>query len=153
MMANDDKAIRNLIRVLRDSEKGFADVGEHIRNPEYKRFFLEESRTRGSYAMEIEKTVNWVTRADLHETGTVSGALHRVWGDIKAHLGASDHSLLETAEQGEDVAKKAYQEALDDLGVSDTLRALIAEQAEHVRRSHDRVKALRDGTVAASDPG
>ena len=28
-MANDDKAIRNLISVLRDGEKGFADIGEH----------------------------------------------------------------------------------------------------------------------------
>ncbi len=147
-MANDDKAIRNLISVLRDSEKGFADIGEHIKDSGYKSFFLAESRVRGSYAAEIERTVNFVTDANVHETGTISGALHRAFGDLKAHLGASDHSLLETAEQGEDVAKKAYKEALEDTSVSDTLRALIAQQAEHVNQSHDKVKALRDTTTA-----
>jgi uncharacterized protein (TIGR02284 family) len=147
-MANDDKAIRNLISVLRDGEKGFADIGEHIKDPEYKSYFLAESRVRGSYATELERAVNFVTDADVHETGTIAGAIHRTFGDLKAHLGASDHSLLETAEQGEDAAKKAYKEALADTEVSDTLRALIAQQFEHVSESHDKVKALRDVATA-----
>jgi len=147
-MANDDKAVRNLISVLRDSEKGFAGIGEHIKDTEYKSFFVAESRVRGSYATELEKTVNFVTDADVHETGTVAGAIHRSFGDLKAHLGASDHSLLETAEQGEDVAKKAYKEALEDTAVSGTLRALIEKQSQHVSDSHDKVKALRDTTTA-----
>lgn len=147
-MANDDKAIKNLISVLRDGEKGFADIGEHIKDTEYKAFFLAESRVRGSYAAELERAVHFVTDADIHETGTVAGAVHRAFGDIKARLGASDHSLLETAEQGEDVAKKAYKDALADTAISDTLRALIAQQAEHVFQSHDKVRALRDTTVA-----
>jgi uncharacterized protein (TIGR02284 family) len=149
-MANDDKAIRNLISVLRDGEKGFADIGEHIKNPEYKSFFLAESKVRASYAAELERAVNFITDADIHETGTISGALHRAFGDIKGRLGASDHSLLETAEQGEDVAKKAYKEALENTAVSDTLRALIAHQSEHITHSHDAVRALRDTTVAAT---
>ena len=61
-------------------------------------------------------------------------------------MGGGDHTLLETAEQGEDVAKKAYKEALDDVAVSDTLRALIAQQSEHINRSHDMVKSFRDAT-------
>ena len=149
-MANDDKAVRNLISVLRDGERGFADIGEHITNPEFKSFFLAESRVRGSYATELESHVNRITDADVHETGTVAGTLHRVWGDVKGHLGGSDHSLLETAEQGEDAAKKAYKEALDDAAISDTLRSLIARQSEHVSQSHDKVKALRDSTATTA---
>ena len=145
-MANDDQAVRKLISVLKDSERGFSDIGEHIQNTEQRSYFMEEARVRGSYAQELERVVNRVTDADVHETGTAAGAVHRVWGDIKARLGGGDHTLLETAEQGEDVAKKAYQDALDDTGVSDTVRALIAQQAEHVRRSHDLVNAFRDST-------
>jgi uncharacterized protein (TIGR02284 family) len=147
-MANDDKAIRNLISVLRDGEKGFAAIGEHIKDSDYKSYFLAESRVRGSYAAELETAVNFITDAEVRETGTISGAFHRAFGDLKAHLGASDHSLLETAEQGEDAAKKAYKEALEDTAISDVLRALIAQQAEHVYASHDKVRALRDTTTA-----
>ena len=145
-MANDDQAVKRLVAVLRDSARGFEDVGEHIQNTEQRSYFMQESKVRAGYADELERAVNRVTDANVHETGTASGAVHRVWGDIKARLGGGDHTILETAEQGEDVAKKAYQEALDDSAVSDTLRALIAQQAEHVRRSHDIVKGFRDSS-------
>ena len=146
IMANDDQAIKKLISVLRDGEKGFQEIGGHLRNTEYRAFFLEESHVRGVYAAELERAVNRVTDADVHETGTASGAIHRTWGDLKAKLGGGDHTLLETAEAGEDAAKKAYREALDDVAVSDTIRAVIAQQAEHVRRSHDTVRGFRDAT-------
>ena len=50
---------------------------------------------------------------DIKESGTASGAIHRTWADIKAKLGGGDHTLLETAEAGEDNAQKAYKDALE----------------------------------------
>jgi uncharacterized protein (TIGR02284 family) len=44
---------------------------------------------------------------------TATGAIHRSWGDLKAELVGDAHTLLDTAEQGKDAAKKAYQEARD----------------------------------------
>lgn len=149
-MANDDKSIRNLISVLRDGEKGFVDIGEHLQHPEHRSFFMEEAKVRGNYAAELERTVNRVTDADVHESGTAAGAVHRTWGDIKARLGGGDKTLLDTAEQGEDTAKKAYQEALEDPAVSDTVRAVIAQQFEHVKQSHDKVKGFRNVQAAAN---
>ncbi len=62
---------------------------------------------------------------------------------LKAKLGGGDHTLLETAEQGEDVAKKAYKDALEqDLPLP--IRQLLTEQQSHVLTSHDFVKAQRD---------
>ncbi len=146
-MANDDLALKNLIAVLRDGEKGFVDIGEHLQHPEHKSFFMEEAKVRGAYANELERAINRVTDADVHETGTTLGALHRTWGDLKAKLGGGDHTLLESAEQGEDAAKKAYKEALEDTAISDTVRSLIAQQAEHIRQSHDKVRGFRDATA------
>ncbi len=146
-MANDDAVIKRLVAVLKDSERGFLDIGEHIKNTEQRSYFMEEARVRGGYAREIESAVNRVTDGAIDETGTALGAMHRVWGDLKARLGGGDHTLLETAEQGEDVATKAYKDALDDQAVSDTIRALIAQQAEHVNRSHARIKGFRDASA------
>jgi uncharacterized protein (TIGR02284 family) len=83
----------------------------------------------------------------VKETGSVSGALHRTWGDLKAKLGGGDHALLETAEQGEDAAKKAYKDALEhELPLP--IRQLLSEQQAHVMTSHDYVKAHRDALAA-----
>ena len=141
-MANDNTSIKNLISVLRDGQKGFADVGEHLQHPEHRSFFTSESQVRGKYADELERTVNQVTNADVHEIGTTLGAIHRTYTDLKAKLGGGDATLLETASVGEDAAVKAYQAALDDTTVSDTIRALLAQQFEHIKQSQVQVKSF-----------
>ena len=139
-MANDSTSIKALISVLRDGEKGFIDVGEHLKHPEHRSFFTNEAQVRAKYATELERTVNQSTGADVHETGTTLGAIHRTYTDLKAKLGGGDATLLETASLGEDAAVKAYQTALDDTDVSSTVRALLAQQLEHVKQSQQQVK-------------
>jgi len=85
--------------------------------------------------------------ADVKESGTVSGTIHRAWGDLKAKLGAGDHGLLETAEQGEDEAVKAYEKALKhELPLP--IHELLSEQQAQVLTSHDFVKTNRDALQA-----
>ncbi len=140
-MADSNELVKTVIQVLNDGEKGFADIGEHIKDPGMKSFFLTESKQRASFARELEAA------SGLTDVGgTVVAHLHRAWGEIKAHLGGGDHTLLETAEQGEDAAKKAYQEALGDSTVTGSVRALLQTQQTHILSSHNKVKAFRDST-------
>jgi hypothetical protein len=57
-------------------------------------------------------------------------------------------TLLDTAEQGEDVAKKAYEEALKVSGIPSSITNILRKQQPHIQQSHDKVKALRDATAA-----
>ena len=134
-----EKVLIEVIKVLNDGQKGFADIGEHLKDETLKRYFLAESLKRANFRAELENELHRAGVADVKEGGTVSGAVHRVWRDLKAHLGGgSDHQLLATAEQGEDVAKKTYKEALEkDL-------PLPAEQQAHINSSHDYVRDHRD---------
>ncbi len=142
-----ESAAKALINVLQDSQKGFTDVGEHLQDETLKRFFLAESLKRAGFRAEIENELHRHGVADVHETGTVLGAAHRVWGDLKAKVSSGDHTLLATAEQGEDVAKKAYEDALKaELPLP--LHELLAEQQKHILTSHDYVKAQRDALAA-----
>lgn len=141
--AEMEKVLRSLINTLQDSQKGFADVGEHLKDETLKRFFLAESLKRANFRAELENELHRHGVADVKETGTTSGAVHRIWGDLKAKLISGDHTLLETAEQGEDVAKKAYADAMEqDLPLP--LKQLIAEQQRHVNISHDYVRDHRN---------
>ena len=145
-MAYQNEYVKTVIQVLHDGEKGFPDVGEHLKDPAAKSFFMEEGQTRGTFARELEAEYGTTTGESNDIGGTTAGAVHRVWGDLKASLGGGDHTLLETAEQGEDAAKKAYQAALDDNSISGNLRSILSRQQSHIQQSHDRVKALRDST-------
>lgn len=142
-MADTSELVKTVVQVLNDGERGFADIGEHLQSPELKTFFLQESQKRGEFAREVEAA------AGLSDVGgTATGSVHRVWGDLKAKLGGGDHTLLETAEQGEDAAKKAYQEALSDSGLDSNVRAVLQRQQPHIQASHDKVKAYRDSTAS-----
>jgi uncharacterized protein (TIGR02284 family) len=139
--------LTSLINILQDSQKGFADIGDHLKDETLKRYFLAESLQRANFRAELENELHRAGVHDVKETGTTAGAIHRVWADLKAKLGGGDHTLLDTAEQGEDVAKEAYEDALKgDLPLP--LRQLLAEQQAHVLTSHDYVRNHRDALVA-----
>lgn len=138
-----ERALNSLISTLLDSQKGFADIGEHLKDETLKRYFLAESLKRASFRGDLEEILHQNGVHDIKESGTTTGTLHRVWGDLKAKLGGGDHALLQTAEQGEDEAKKAYKDALDqDLPLP--VRQLLAEQQAHILTAHDYVRSHRD---------
>jgi uncharacterized protein (TIGR02284 family) len=137
------ETLHDVIESLIDGQEGFQKIGEHLKDETLKKYFFAESLKRSQFRGELETLLHTTGDHDPKESGSVSGALHRTWGDIKAHLGGNDHTFLETTEQGEDAAKKAYKDALQkDLPMP--VKQLLTTQYEHIQKSHDYVKAARD---------
>jgi uncharacterized protein (TIGR02284 family) len=140
-----EETLRDVIQSLIDSQEGFQKLGEHLKDATLKSYFMAESLKRASFRGELENLLHQGGVQDVQESGTVSGAVHRSWGNLKAHLGGSDHTLLETAEQGEDAAKKAYKDALEkELPLP--VHQLLSTQYAHIQTSHDYVKVARDSS-------
>ena len=139
------ETLHDVIESLIDGHEGFQKVGEHLKDERLKKYFLAESLKRSQFRGELETMLHATGDHDPKESGSVSGAIHRTWGDIKAHLGGGDHTLLETAEQGEDTAKKAYMDALQK-ELPAPVKQLLTTQYEHIQKSHDYVKAARDSS-------
>jgi uncharacterized protein (TIGR02284 family) len=152
-LKHTESVLTEVIESLHDAHKGFTDVGENLKDATAKRFFLDESLKRQQFAGELEAELVRMGQKDASRDGkiggTTAGAIHRVWGDLKAKLGGGDHGLLETAEAGEDAAKQAYEKALEEKNVPADLRDILRKQQAHVIASHDKVKALRDAKKAA----
>lgn len=147
-MAFENSALKTVIEVLHDGEKGFRSLGEDLKDASARSFFMEESATRGRFASELESVLSDETGENVSEGTTISGTMHRAWGELKAKMGGSDHTLLETAEQGEDAAKKAYEEVLKMNDVPGNVVSILRRQQMHIQDVHDRVKAMRDATAA-----
>jgi uncharacterized protein (TIGR02284 family) len=135
--------LHDVIESLIDGQEGFQKIGDHLKDETLKKYFLAESLKRSQFRGELETLLHSKGDRDPKESGSVSGAIHRTWGDLKAHFGGGDHTLLETAEQGEDAAKKAYKDALEkELPLQ--VKQLLTTQYAHIQKSHDYVKAARD---------
>ena len=149
---NNDEVIavlKQVVNVLQDSQKGFADLGERLKDETLKRYFLAESLKRAHFHGELESELHHAGVHDVHETGTTPGTLHRLWGDLKAKVLRGDHELLVTAEQGEDAAKKAYANALEQ-PLPAPIQQLLLTQQTHILMAHDFVRGHRDALAPAA---
>jgi uncharacterized protein (TIGR02284 family) len=139
-----EKVLKGVINVLQDGQKGFADLGEHLKDETIKRYFLAESLKRANFRAELENELHRHGVKDVHEEGTALGTLHRTWGDLKAKIVTpDDHEILASAEQGEDKAKAVYKDALSQ-ELPLPIRQLLSEQQSHIISSHDYVRDHRD---------
>ena len=148
-MSNNDNAIRmvrSVIQVLHDGQKGLAAIGSELKDETAKHYLLEETQVRAEFAAELENELHHLGVHDVKEGGTAAGTMQRAWGDLKAKLGGGDHTLLETAEQGEDEAKEKYTEALKET-LPGNIAALLRQQSLHIQESHDRIRSLRDNAA------
>ena len=134
--------LNELIELNRDGQNGFQEAAGKIENPQIKAFCLEQSLSRAKFIGELQSEVRSMG-AEPENTGSIAGALHRGWMDLKSALGGGDHAILAATETGEDHAITQYTKALEE-----TLPAPVRDMAERqllsVKQAHDKVKVMRD---------
>lgn len=135
--------VNELIETSKDGEKGFTRSAEEVKEPQIKSLFLKRAQVCGAAARELEDQIR-ALGGEVDAGGSVSGALHRGWVNIKAAVTGHDTAaILAETERGEDYAKKVYEEALEEELPAD-LRQLIERQYQGVLANHDEVRDLRD---------
>lgn len=137
--------LNNLIETCKDGEQGFRKAAEDVKRSDLQTLFNEYASQRSQFASELQMEVTRLG-GDAEKSGSVSGALHRGWIDVKSAVSTKDdHSVLEEAERGEDSAVKNYQNALAADLPSD-LRSMVERQYQKVQQAHNRIRSLRDNT-------
>jgi uncharacterized protein (TIGR02284 family) len=148
---DNDKTIsvlNNLIEITNDGHKGFSNAAEHAKDAQLKALLASYAASCKSGAAELESLVRGLG-GKPKEGGTIGGAFRRGLTDVKASTSShTDHAILEECEKGEDVAKKAYADALKE-ALPENVRAVVARQNADVIAHHDKVRDLRDSTVTA----
>jgi len=140
---NTIDTVNDLIEMCEDGHEGFREAAEGTSNNDLKTLFATYSNERAAYASNLKDIVRGLG-AEPEHSGSLSAALHRGWMDIKAAvIGNDDAAILNECERGEDSAKKAYKEALEQ-ELPDYVRQAVQTQYEGVLGAHDRIKTLRD---------
>lgn len=150
-MSNDDviSTLNNLIETCKDGQTGFQTAAEGVENSNLKTVFYEFSQQRSKFAGELQTLVRELG-GDPENSGSVSATLHRGWINIKSVVtGKDDHSILSEAERGEDVAKKAYTDAVA-MNLPSNVATVVQKQSQEVKQAHDKVRDLRDAGKSAT---
>ncbi|MBT9554579.1 MAG: PA2169 family four-helix-bundle protein [Myxococcales bacterium] len=149
--------VRDVINILnglsegcKDGQAGFQKAADDATEQPLKQIFTRLSDERMHLASELQSQVK---RLGGHPEsgGSVGGAIHRGWNNVKSAVGARDDvSILRDCERCEDDTQKQYLEATSKPLAGD-IHAMLVRQADTVRVSHNLIRDQRDMRVARAD--
>jgi uncharacterized protein (TIGR02284 family) len=136
-------ALEELIEVARDGQNGYRDGAEHAKDPQLHRFLDAVSLARAKFAGDLESYAVRLGKADVDRSGSMKGAIHRGWTDLKTNLGGGDDSILSSMETGDSYVKEHYEKYINDNKLPDDILETIRNQAQTIVGTLDRVRAMR----------
>jgi uncharacterized protein (TIGR02284 family) len=148
---NTAEVLNDLIQINNDRVVGYEKAAKETaaEDADLRALFLDMTTESRRYVSELTQLVAQLGEKPAKGT-TGSGKIYRAWMDVKATFTGKDRkAILASCEFGEDAAQKAYDQALKtDAELPTDVRQLIAEQKSSLRRSHDRIKRMRDSQPA-----
>ena len=144
-MDNDDviDTLNKLIETCKDGEEGFRTCVDAVKNPQLKAFFEQKAERCRLGAGQLQQKVRELG-GDPENSSSTTGQLHRFWLNIRSSIaGMDEHAILDECERGEDSAKRAYEDALQQDLPAD-VRTLIGKQYREVKMNHDSVRDMRN---------
>jgi uncharacterized protein (TIGR02284 family) len=147
--------LNELIRINNDRIEGYERAAHEIRDTfqaELKSWFFTMAEDSRTYKNDLIDAVIGLGGEPASRT-TTSGKLYRAWMEVRAALSGDDvKAALESCEFGEDVALKAYQEALQaEVNWPTNVSMLVSNQRQELRASHDKIKRYRDEYKVANN--
>lgn len=141
------EVLNDLITINNDRIAGYnkAEKEADNKDADLQSLFRQMSAESRSYVTDLSKYVAASGDEPTDKT-MLSGKIYRAWMDVKATFSGKDRkAILASCEFGEDAAQKAYDSALSsDAELPTEVRQLIMDQKTSLKKSHDRIKALRD---------
>ena len=147
-MSDVADVLNGLIETAKDGAEGFKTAAEKVKESSLKTLFSKYASQRASYAQELQSLVSSLGEKPA-ESGHVAAGLHRGWINLKQALASDeDTAIVNEAESGEDAAKKAYSEALQQ-NLPANVKSVVQKQYEGVLEAHGVVRDLKHSRQAA----
>lgn len=139
-------ALNDLIIINNDRYEGYQKAMEQTKDTDLKDLFSNFSQQSKANNAALRSMVPASEETPDRDETRLSGKFYRVWMDVKNALVSNNRKeVLSSCEYGEDVAKKAYENALEDRSELTTdVVAQIQKQYDELVHAHNQVKSLRD---------
>jgi uncharacterized protein (TIGR02284 family) len=140
------ETLNDLVKINNDRIEGYEKATKDIGDDQGDLKILFTSLIGESHQnkMEIGTEIE-VLGADIDDTTSTSGALHRTWLEVKsAFTSGGTKSILEECEFGEDAIKKAYQKAIEQEHLPAYIKDILRNEKAAIDAAHDKIKELRD---------
>ncbi|MCX7547233.1 PA2169 family four-helix-bundle protein [Xanthomarina sp. F1114] len=127
-----------------DAEKGFKKAAEHTDHTALKNFFNRKAAERYDFGHQLKSEIKNYGE-EPENNGSVTGAAHRTWMDVKAVFSAdNEESMLEEAIRGEKASVEEYNEVLNETNLPSSTRNIVMNQKNTISQELNTIKRLED---------
>ena len=141
---NTVNQLNQLLEKSYDAEKGYKNAIENVESGRLKSFFMARAAERSVFTTELHNELHKLNE-EPSTTGSVSGAIHRTWMDIKSSwTSENEESILEECIRGEKASVEDYKEALKENTLLAEVTPVIAQQLSKIEHTLNEVKSLED---------
>lgn len=146
MEAQQEKVIdvlNKLIEYCKDGVNGYREAHDHIEQSDVRPILYRLSQQRALFMAELEQLIRDFG-GDIDEDGSITGALHRTWIDIKSMFTSKDvESILNECQRGDSAAIEAYEDALKEEDLPDYMREVIANQHMQIKAAYTQLDEFK----------
>lgn len=144
----NDKIIEKLNDLLSknyDSEKGYKEAAEEIKEPYLQSFFRENAQKRYDFGHQIKDQIRALGGEITGKGDTVGATVHRAWIDFKSFFTGNDtESILEEVKRGEENALNNYNEVIEDCTTGTPVYEMLTRHRDEIRNMVNRVDTLEE---------
>jgi uncharacterized protein (TIGR02284 family) len=137
-------ALNQCIETCTDAERGYAAASADVRDIELKRLLHDRSRQRIEFAIALQALIASLGSRPENQ-GTVKGAAHRAWIEVRRALDGSggDKLIVEECIRGEKASLETYRSANERVADVREARDLVKAQLEALERSLADLEAIK----------
>ncbi|HLV39582.1 PA2169 family four-helix-bundle protein [Xanthomarina sp.] len=138
------KKLNALLEKNYDAEKGYKKAAEHTEHTALKNYFSRKAAERYDFGHQLKNEIlNF--GEEPKNSGSVTGAAHRTWMDVKAVFSAdNEESMLEEAIRGEKASVEEYNEVLNETNLPPSTREIVMNQKNTISQELNTIKRLED---------
>jgi uncharacterized protein (TIGR02284 family) len=124
--------LNRLVNLNKDADSGFRTAAANVNNSEIQTLFIKYADTHAKFAAELQAEIDHLG-ADPSDSGTVGGAVHRGWLDVKAALtGHSVKAMLTACQSAEQSIESSYLEFIH-LNHHGQIHTLLHKHSEQIK--------------------
>ncbi|MCC9606259.1 PA2169 family four-helix-bundle protein [Blastopirellula sp. JC732] len=135
-------ALRELTRVLHDSQSALTDAAAKVQCPETARLFYDLATRRAQLGHELRQYIQ-LNAQEPPSTGTLKGEAQKLWMELRSSVsGGKAELILADVERLEDYLVVEYKKLIPKTAGS-PLSAVFHEQFIAVKQGREQVDELR----------
>ena len=132
--------LNDLIETCRNSENGFLTASEHTSDGSLKTYFRRCSDQRAQFASELQGEVRHLG-GETAAAGSISGAFHRGWMNLRSAIAQGDEAILSECEWGENAALRNYERVLNQ-NLPHNVLPVVKHHYMQIKDAHKQIRDL-----------